>query len=225
MVVVTPHHFLSLSCVPVKTRLVEFHLCRRFVMFFFFFFFFFLWGVCCFPSGAPVDGERGLCFYFRFEKKKKKRHFSGRTFLFVPLPLFYSLLFFFLPSRNSQIAKNRWMYCSSPSAAAAVQRKIIDWWPPRLLGLLFFLFFQGSRGSISGWVRTGGYGPLFFSSSNIFRRGYLSSHFHDFLPFLFDDLLTQTLYKDSQITAATAPVRPNIHPALAKCQFKCPSSL
>jgi hypothetical protein len=88
MVVVTPHHFLSLSCVPVKTRLVEFHLCRRFVKFFF------LWGGCCFPSGAPVDGEGGLCFYFRFEKKKKKRHFSRRTFLFVPLPLFYSLFFF-----------------------------------------------------------------------------------------------------------------------------------
>ena len=111
MVVVTPHHFLSLSCVPVKTRLVEFHLCRRFVMFFFFFFFF-LWGVCCFPSGAPVDGERGLCFYFRFEKKKKKRHFSGRTFLFVPLPLFYSLLFFFC--RREIVKQQRTAGCIVP---------------------------------------------------------------------------------------------------------------
>ncbi len=87
---------------------------------------------------------------------------------------------------------------------------------PCLLGLLFFLFFRGSCGSISGWVRTGD--MVLFSSSKFFCRGYLSSHFHDVLPFLFDDLLTQTtLYKESQITSSNWWARrPSQHPSSSR---------
>jgi hypothetical protein len=167
--------------------------------------------------------ERGVYVFISVSRRRRRKDIFQEEPSYSSL-FRYFILFFFLPSRNSQIAKNRWMYCSSPSAAAAVQRKIIDWWSPRLLGLLFFLFFQGSRGSISGWVRTGGYGPLFFFklfSSRVFVFSF--SWFSSFFVWWF--AYTDTKYKESQITAATAPVRPNIHPALAKCQFKCPSSL
>ena len=65
-------------------------------------------------------------FLFPFREEEEEKTFFRKDLLIRPSSVILFSSFFFLPSRNSQIAKNRWMYCSSPSAAAAVQRKIID---------------------------------------------------------------------------------------------------